>query len=215
MAVALPNGIVLAIASAFAAPTVAATVVSNASECVVTVTNTLVVGDYVEFTSGWAEANNRVFRIKIASGSSVTLEGFDTSSTTRFPAGSGLGTLKKINTWTQISQIINATSSGGDPQYLTYSFLEQNFDSQIPTTTSAQTIALEIADDPTLAGYIAVRTAALARTNYPLRATLPAGGFLLYNGIWAFDETPSMSKGNLMSVKSSIALQGRPVRYAT
>lgn len=215
MAVTLPNGVVLAIASTYAAATVAATVVSNASECVVTVTNTLAIGDYVEFTSGWAAANNRVFRIKAASGTAVTLEGFDTSSTTIYPAGSGLGTLKKILTWTQIAQIIGATSSGGDPQYLTYSFLEQNFDTQIPTTTSAQTLSLEIADDPSLAGYQAVRTAALARTNFALRGTLPGGGFLLYNGIWAFDETPSMSKGNLMAVKAGVALQGRPVRYTT
>ena len=48
-----------------------------------------------------------------------------------------------------------------------------------------------------------------------LRATLPAGGFILYNGIFAFDETPSMTKGNLMAVKAGVALQGRPVRYAT
>lgn len=188
---------------------------SNATESVLTVTNTFSNGDFVEFTSGWSNANNRVFRIKAVSGTGLTLEGFDTTNTTVFPSGSGVGSVRKINTWTQITQIIGASSSGGDPQYQTYSFLEQNFDSQIPTTTSAQSIALEIADDPTLAGYSAIRTAALARSNYALRATLPAGGFICYNGIFAFDETPSMTKGNLMSVKAGIALQGRPVRYAT
>lgn len=214
MAVSLPNGIVLAIASAYTA-NATVTAASNASEAVLTVTNTFTTGDYVEFTSGWANANNRVFRAKAVSGTSVTLEGFDTTSTVNFPAGTGTGTLRKISTWTQISQIIGCTSSGGDPQYQTYSFLEQNFDSQIPTTTSAQSLALEIADDPSLAGYQAIKTAALARSNYALRATLPQGGFILYNGIFAFDETPSMTKGNLMSVKSGCALQGRPVRYAT
>jgi hypothetical protein len=121
----------------------------------------------------------------------------------------------KVTTWTQISQIIGCTSSGGDPQYQTYSFLEQNFDSQIPTTTSAQSLAIEIADDPTLAGYAAIKAVALTRATTPLRATLPAGGFILYNGIFAFDETPSMTKGNLMSVKAGVALQGKPVRYST
>jgi len=214
MAVSLPNGIVLAIASAYTA-NATVTVATNASEAVLTVTNTFTTGDYVEFTSGWANANNRVFRAKAVTGTSVTLEGLDTTSTALYPAGTGTGTLRKISTWTQISQIIGLTSSGGDPQYQTYSFLEQNFDSQIPTTTSAQSLAMEIADDPALAGYQAIRTAALARSNYALRATLPQGGFILYNGIFAFDETPSMTKGNLMAVKSGCALQGRPVRYAS
>lgn len=214
MAVALPNGITLALATAYASA-VTVTAASNASECVITATNTYSAGDYVTFSSGWSRANNRVFRVKSPSGASFTLEGFDTSSTTLFPAGSGTGTVTKINTWTQITQIMSCTSSGGDPQYQTYSFLEQDFDSQIPTTTSAQSLALEIADDPTLAGYIAIKAVALTRATTALKATLPAGGFILYNGIFAFDETPSLTKGNLMSVKAGAALQGRPVRYAT
>lgn len=214
MAVSLPNGIVLALATAYAA-SINVTAATNASEAVLTATNTLVVGDYVEFTSGWSRANNRVFRVKSPSGTTIVLEGLDTSSTTLFPAGSGTGSIRKINTWTQITQIMTCTSSGGDPQYQTYSFLEQDFDSQIPTTTSAQSLALEIGDDPSLAGYQAVKAVAQARATTALRATLPAGGFILYNGIFAFDETPSLSKGNLMSVKAGIALQGRPVRYAS
>lgn len=214
MAVSLPNGIVLAIATAYAS-SLTVTAATNASEAVLTVTNTLANGDYVEFTSGWASANNRVFRLKSVSGTNVTLEGFDTSSTTLFPAGSGTGSIRKINTWTQISQIMNCTSSGGEPQYQTYSFLEQSFDTQIPTTTSAQTLSIEIADDPTLPGYAALKTVAQSRAQTAMRATLPQGGFILYNGIFALDETPSLTKGNLMSVKAGCALQGRPVRYAT
>ncbi|ATQ77903.1 phage tail protein [Massilia violaceinigra] len=214
MAVSLPNGIVLALATAYAA-NLTVTAASNASEAVLTVTNTLVAGDFFEFTSGWSRANNRVFRVKSPSGTTIVVEGLDTTSTTAFPAGSGAGTIRKINTWTQITQIMGCTSSGGEPQYQTYSFLEQDFDSQIPTTTSAQSVALEIADDPALAGYQALKAVAQSRATTALRATLPAGGFILYNGICAFDETPSLSKGNLMAVKAGIALQGRPVRYAT
>ena len=52
MAVSLPNGIVLALATAYAS-SLTVTAASNASACVLTVTNTLAIGDYVEFTSGW------------------------------------------------------------------------------------------------------------------------------------------------------------------
>jgi hypothetical protein len=214
MAVSLPNGIVLAVATAYAS-SLTVTAATNASPAVLTVTNALSIGDYVEFTSGWANANNRIFRLSAVSGTTVTLEGFDTSSVTLFPAGSGTGSIRKINTWTQITQVLSCTSSGGDPQYQTYSFLEQSYDSQIPTTTSAQSLALELGDDPSLAGYIALKAIALTRATTALRATLPAGGFILYNAIFAMDETPSMTKGNLMSVKVGAALQGRPVRYTT
>lgn len=214
MAVSLPNGVVLALATAYAS-SISVTAASNASEVLLTATNTLVVGDYVEWTSGWSKANNRIFRVKSPTGTNLVLEGYDTTNTTFFPVGSGIGSIRKINTWTQITQIIGLTSSGGDPQYQTYSFLEQDYDSQIPTTTSAQSLAIEIADDPNLAGYSALKLVASTRAVTGLRATLPAGGFILYNGIFAFDETPSLTKGNLMAVKAGCALQGRPVRYST
>ena len=214
MSVSLPNGIVLALATAYAAP-LTVTAATNASPCVLTVTNTLAIGDYVAFSSGWSRANNRVFRLSAVTGTTVTIEGLDSSLTSQYPAGSGTGTITKITTWTQITQVIGCTSSGGDPQYQTYSFLEQDFDSQIPTTTSAQSLALEIGDDPALAGYIALKAVAATRATTALRATLPSGGFITYNAIWAFDETPSLTKGNLMSVKAGAALQGRPVRYAS
>ena len=214
MAVSLPNGAIFALATAYAS-NLTVTAASNANPCVLTVTNTLAIGDFVEFTSGWSRANGRIFRISAASGASVTLEGFDTSSTTLFPASSGTGTIRKVNTWTQITQVLECTSSGGEPQYTTYSFLEQDFDSQIPTTTSAQSIAMTIADDPSLAGYSALRAAALTRAVTGLRATMPQGGVILYNGIVAFDETPSMTKGQLMGCRAGFALQNRPVRYAT
>lgn len=214
MAVSLPNGALLAVATAYASA-LTVTAASNASSCVLTVTNTLVAGDIIEFTSGWSRANGRVFRVSAATASTVTVEGLDTTSTVQYPSASGIGSIRKINTFTQVTQIMGCTSSGGEPQYQTFSFLEQDFDSQIPTTTSAQSLALEIADDPALAGYQAIKAIALSRAATALRLTFPAGGFMFYSGIFAFDETPSLTKGNLMSVKAGVALQNRPVRYAS
>ena len=149
--VSLPNGVLLAVATAYAGA-LSVTAASNAGAAVLTVANTLAVGDIVEFTSGWSRANGRLFRLSAASVSAVTLESLDTTSVIQYPASSGIGSIRKINTWTQITQVMGCTSSGGDPQYQTFSFLEQDFDSQIQTTTSAQSLELEIADDPTLAG---------------------------------------------------------------
>lgn len=215
MSVSLPNGISYAIATAYAA-SIGVTAATNATEAVLTTAaNTYAVGDFLEFTSGWSKANNRVFRVKAASSTSVTLEGFDTTSTTLFPAGAGIGSVRKISTWTPITQVLTCTSSGGDPQYATYSFMDQDFETQIPSGTSAQSLALSIADDPTLPHHAALKNAASTRALAALKGVLPSGSILLYNGIVAFDETPSQTKGQVMSVNAGYALQGKPVRYAS
>ncbi|MES2349149.1 MAG: phage tail protein [Pseudomonadota bacterium] len=214
MAVQLPNGIILALATAYANP-LTVTGATNAAETVLSVVNTYSVGDLIEFTSGWSRANGRIFRIKSATGTTVVLEELDTTDTTLFPAGSGTGTIRKINIWTQIQQVTEVTSSGGEPQFVQYEFLENDYQSQIPSTTTAQSIAITVADDPTLAGYAALKKARDSRKLTAMRATLPQGGYLLYNGYVSFDETPSMTKGQLMACRGSFALQGRPVRYST
>lgn len=216
MAFSLPNGVTFAIATAYASP-LTVTAATNATETVLSVTNSLTAGDYVEVTSGWNRLNGRIFRLKAATGTTVTLEGVDadTSSTVNFPAGSGTGSIRKINTFTQISQVLECTSTGGEPQYTTFSLLEEDYDRQIPTTTSAQSLSMSIGDDPSLPGYIALKTIARSRAATALKATFPNGSIIMYNGIFALDETPSMTKGNVMAVNAGVALQGRPVRYAS
>lgn len=216
MAFSLPNGVTFAVATAYAS-SLTVTAATNATETVLTVTNSLTAGDYVEVTSGWNRLNGRIFRLKAATGTTVTLEGIDadTSSTTNFPAGSGTGSIRKINTFTQISQVLECTSTGGEPQYTTFSLLEEDYDRQIPTTTSAQSLSMSIGDDPSLPGYIALKTISRSRAATALKATFPNGSIIMYNGIFALDETPSMTKGNVMAVNAGVALQGRPVRYAS
>jgi hypothetical protein len=95
------------------------------------------------------------------------------------------------------------------------SFLEQNFETQIPTVTSAMSISIGIADDPSLSGYIALKAAADQRAIRALRLQLPDGSFILYNGYVSFNETPTVTKGQVMQVKATLSLLARPVRYAS
>lgn len=213
MSVSLPNGTVYALATTYAVA-LNVTAATNASEAVLTVTNSLTVGDLVEYVSSWAKATMRIFRVKLATGTSITLEGLDTTSTTLYPAGSGTGTLRKIMTWTPISQVLSCESSGGEPKYVTYEFVEAENENEIPNGFSAQKLTMSIADDPTLPHHAALKTATEGRKVAGLKAALPAGGLILYNGFVAFNETPSMTKGQVMAVSCGFALQGRPVRYA-
>lgn len=218
MAVSLPNGVLLALATAYGTP-VTMSALSNANPATATLTDssTFANGDYVEVTSGWSRLNNRVARVTgwSASPETLQLEGINTTDTEDYPVGSGAGSLREITTFTQISQILELTSSGGEQQFVTYSFLEQDFESQLPTQQSPMSMTMVIADDPTLAGYIALKAAAEARDLVALRATLPDGSKILYNGYVSFNETPTMTKNQIMGVTATFSLQGRPVRYAT
>lgn len=213
MAVSLPNGVLLSIATSYAA-SVSVTGITNANPGVATATaHGFSNGDVLELTSGWSRLNNRLVRVSGVTANTFNIEAIDTSSTTLYPTGTGGGSVRKITAFTQIAQILELTSSGGEMQYVTYSFLEQDFESQMPTQSSPQTLSMTIADDQTLAGFIAMKAAAQTRALTGMRATLPNGSILFYNGYVDFDETPSMTKNQVMGCRGGFSLQGRPVRY--
>ncbi|WP_434359914.1 phage tail protein [Parasalinivibrio latis] len=160
--------------------------------------------------SGWSGINDRVAKL----GTGNKLSGFDTRDLQRFPAGGGAGSLAKVDSWVQVSQILSSESSGGEQQFLTYSFLENDFESQIPTQTSPISLTLSIADDDTLPGFLALKAASDAREQRVLRATLPGGSTLYYHAYVSLNETPSTTKGQLMAVSATFSLVSRFTRYS-
>ena len=215
MAISLPNGTTYAVASAYAA-SINVTAASNAAECVLTTaTNTYAVGDFVEFTSGWTRANLRVFRVKLATATSVTLEGFDTTSVKLYPALGGVGSLRKISTWVAIPFMKSFEVSGGEPKYNTEEFIDYPDEIQVPNGFSAVSVKMTIADDPTLPHNAVLQTATDLSAITAVRAVLPSGAPILYSGYVGFNPNPTMSKGQAMVVTCGLAMQGRPVRYAS
>lgn len=213
MAVSLPNGVLLSLATSYG-PVVTVTGITNANPGVATATaHGFTNGDILEVTSGWSRLNNRLVRVAGVTANTFNVEGIDSSNTTLYPAGTGGGSVRKILTWTQISQILELTSSGGEMQYVNYSFLEQDFETQLPTQSSPQTLSMTIADDQSLPGFTAMKAVAQTRALTGLRATLPNGSVLFYNGYVNLDETPSMTKNQVMGCRGGFSLQSRPVRY--
>lgn len=215
MSAKLPDGAIVTLSTTLgSAKTVSA--LTNANPGVATSTaHGFVNGDIVLMNSGWSNLNQKSVRVAGSVANAFNLDGIDTSLTSLYPVGSGTGSASLVGGFTQISQIMGLTTQGGDQQYATFSFLEQNFETQLPTVFSAQSISLEIADDPSLPGYIALKAAADARAFRVLKLQLPDGSFILYYGQISFNETPSLNKGQVMVVKATFALQARPVRYAS
>lgn len=215
MALQLPDGATISIATAYgSALTVSG--ISNAATAVATSTaHGLANGDFVEVTSGWNGINGRVFRVSGVAANTFNLEGFDSTDLVKYPAGGGAGSVKKINTWQQIQQILGLTTSGGEQQYATVKLLENNFETKLPTYFSAKDLAIEIAYDRSLPGYLAVKAASDAGTARAMRLQLKSGAFNLYNGIFSLNETPTVTSGEVMRVTATVSLQGLEVSYAS
>ncbi len=215
MAVQLPNGVLLALGTTIGSD-VTVTALSNANPGVATAAaHGLSDGDIVVVTSGWSRLNNRVVRVDSSTTGTFALEGINTSDTNLYPAGTGTGSVNEVSAWTQLSQVISIETSGGEMQFTTYSFLENDFETQLPTQSSPQPLTLTLADDPSLSGYTALVAAAQTRDNTPLRMTMPNGSVLLYNGVVSVNETPVMTKNEIITVTATFSLQALPVRYAS
>ena len=215
MAVSLPNGSLVAIASGYGSD-VTISAISNADPGVATAAaHGFSDGDYIEVTSDWSRLTDRVVRVDGSTTGTFDLEGINTSSTTIFPAGAGAGTARDITGFTQLAQITGSQSSGGEQQFLDYQFLEADAAKRIPTFKSPAQITFTVADDPSLPGYALAKVANDDRLPRAVRVTLANGGILLYNCYVSLSTIPSLTVNELMTVQVTLSLLGEPVRYAS
>lgn len=215
MGVKLPNGSTVHIAAELEAEK-AVTVATNAAEAVLTATgHGLKEGDIVVIASGWGGTNGRAFKVSVQSADANTfkLKGFDTSDTERFPAGGGTGSFRKVKKWVQITQITEVSINGGEQQFATFGFLEDDFERQLPSTRSAASLEIKMADDPSLPGFKAAAKASDSAAEVPLRLVLKGGSEILYNGYPSLNKTPTLQRNEIMTVSLAYSLSGEPNRY--
>lgn len=216
MSVSLPNGALIHIGSAYGS-NLTVSAVTNASTAVCTSTaHGLANGDYVVFSSGWSRLRDRTFRVANVTANTFELEGIDTTSVTTYPAGSGIGTVKKVTTWTQIQQVLNTATSGGEQQFTEYQFLESDAATSIPTAKSAARFTITVADDPTLAGYIAAKAANDDRAPRALRLSLPNSAKICYYAYVSMASSPSLTQNEVMALEMTATfLNPDPTRYSS
>ena len=212
----VPTGSLYYVASTIAA-TKATTVVTNASEAVVTSTaHGYSNGDYVLVVSGWGRLNKRAFRIKSITTDTFVLEGADTSNTTFFPAGQGVGTVAKVSAWTQLTTVMNPNTSGGDPKKVTYKFIESDVEYSINDGFTATDYTIELdADSIGGAGYTALKTLTDVQTDTIMRMVTRSGSILLVPCTVALNESVRMTDGQINRVVAQFSGNNRAVRYAS
>jgi len=220
MAITLSTGATIAIAKAYlpalGSAATATTALSNASECVVTATHSLAAGDYVVMASGWGLLDQRVARVKSVTGTtSFVLEGVDTSDKSKYPETTGVGTFRKINTWSPLSQVKGISASGGAQQFADITSISDTVIRQIPTVKDAVNMTVDVFDDPTLTWYADVIAADTARSPYALLMTFPNGSKLVANAYWSVMKVPTMETNQALMTQISLSYAAEPVRYSS
>lgn len=214
--IVLPNGSQIAIASTYgAAKTMSA--VTNAAEGVATLeaSHGVVVADIMEMTSGWEDLHGRIVRAKTVVINDVTLESIGTTNTTTYPAGSGIGSVREITAWTNVTQILDTQGQVGEQQYFEYQFLSARRKGRVPTVRNPSSLELQLADDTTQSWYAVVKAASDSLTPTAMRVTLPNGRIIYYNGYWSLSDVPTMTVNQAMTLACSFSLSADVTRYAS
>jgi hypothetical protein len=212
----VPTGTTFHVASSYAASQTT-TAVSNASEAVVTcAAHGFSNGDIVEQSSGWGRLHLRVLRVKGVTTNNYTLEGFDTTNTTFFPAGAGVGSVRKISTFTQITGVMNPQSSGGEPKTVKYKFVESDVEYSINDGFAATDYNMEIdADQIGSAGYTAVKTLTDVQSNSCLKMVMRNNAVMYQPCTVALNEAIKMQDGQINRVTCAFNGNNRGSRYAS
>lgn len=191
---------------------VAVTAISNAVNPVLTVDDAsgLVVGDYLLFTASASTllADKQV-RVTAISGTDVTVEGIDTSSTTKFPAGL-TGEVVKILSWFEVPCVQDVSTDGGEQQFVNFQCLSDDREQQIPTYKSAVTNTFTFAHEYTNPVYPVLREYDETGQVVAIRLYVPrAQEMRLQSGTIAFNDTPTIGVNEIETVSIAVSIRGR------
>jgi hypothetical protein len=216
MSVTLATGTQVSIASTYGTGfTISAITNANPAVATLSASHGVIVGDFIELTSGWDLLTGRVVRVSVVSVNDVTLEGINTSSTTNYPAGTGTGTGREITAWTNITQIQSVATSGGDINFADITTITDTTQKQVPTTRSAQQLNFTVFDDPALAWFAVAQTASDAKAVTALRMVFPNASRMLANGYFSVQKTPTVAVNAPLTAVLGFSAAADPVRYST
>ena len=216
MSITRAVGSTFSIASTYGS-TKSMTAITNATEAVATLeaSHGIAPGDYFEVTSGWDLLNNRLVRAKSVATNDVTLEGIDTTDTSRYPTGTGTGSIREVTAWSQITQVASdIATSGGEQNYADVTTIADSIKKQIPTDRNPVVVTLPVFDDPSLAWYAKVVTASDSSKAYALLAAYSNGSKMVANAYWSLQKVPTIQDGTLRS-QISLTFAAEPTRYST
>ncbi len=210
----LPNGAKVAIATTLGSAIVVSAV-TNANPAVATATaHGLSDGAIVVASApGWSLLDNSVRRVDDGTTNNFEFEGLNSTSTDRFPAGGGVGSVRAITAWTQIPKIPTFESTGGDAKSGTTSYLDDEQDKEYFTGKNPTRLNFTVSYAPDSPQHAAMLAADESGELTVVRLVLKSGRTLYYPGTLFFNPIPVTNKDNEMVNNVSLALQGAFTSY--
>lgn len=215
MAARFINGAKYALSQAIAAA-VAITAITNADPAVASTTAPPAEGDIVVLASGWPELNETVARAgTVVAATSFQIEGVDTTSTSRFPVGEGIGTFSIASSFVSLSQVRDVVMEGGEQDFFEFQYVEDSSSKKrrVPTSKSPDGMTITLDYDPDLAWYDAMIELDRLKEPVVLRETLPNGDVIYYYGYISFNKVPTKTLNENMTVKATFSMLADPIRY--
>ena len=210
----LPDGAKLYMSTGFAAAKTATTVSNATPNAVVgSVAHGYTDGDEVLFTSGWEDVTDTVWRVDNKTTDTLELEGLDSSDTSLFAAGSGVGTLEEVSGWTELQQWLDSQDSGGGAKYVDVNPISRRNAIKLFAGFEAIELNLTFGYDPALASQIAMIAASRVGAKRAFKVVAPGPMVGYFYGNIAINEMPSLSKGTVMQARAAISVLGRFVSY--
>lgn len=215
MSFSIPNGAQLYMGLTYSSDKVI-TAITNANPPVASSTaHGLSANDVVVLNTGWSDFQDRTVKVTAPDANTfgILLDDDDTTDVNRFPSGGGAGKAKKVETWVEITQILNSATEGGDPTYVTGKPLNPPIEFRIPTGNSASGWNLDLGYDRSLPWYPALQNVSRSRTSQAFKLRLVSGDEIYYNCVVFFNGQPSLNVDQVMIVKASLSFQGLYTSY--
>lgn len=209
-----PSGTRLFIQSAISASQ-QVSAVSKANPAVITYVgaDTWTDGGYAALTEvqGMTEFSDALLRVANVNAAGNTFEAEDQDSTLYGTWVSGNASL--VTLATEISVGTGIRFSGGETNFGEYTLMVDGVQRKVPTTVNGATLELDVLWDPTDAGMLALRAAAIAKAKRAFKVRFPDGMEMLFFGFVGASGLPQAD--NMQSIiqsKVSVVMSGLP-RY--
>jgi hypothetical protein len=190
------------------------TAISNASEAVITATNTLTAGDLVVISGvvGMPKINDRVVRVKTPSGTQFTAEGVNSTNWGTYSSGGVANEVTAFQTFDNISQLdlpdagpdeIDVTAISDDERKIVFGH------------DSAQKGTLSLIADPLSAAVVEAAAAATDAKRRVFRVTLQSGYVAIFNAFVSGGTCFSGGVGAAGTASISLTLRNKPQWFAS
>lgn len=190
------------------------TAATNTNPCVMTSSaHGYATNDEILLTTSWEDATDSIYKITVIDANSFSVAGLDTTNTSYYAPGSGVGTAQKASAWTDIPQVLSISSSGGDARFTDISPLSKRNSIKVPTGFNATSVTLSLGHDAAQAGYITMLGISRNLSKVGIKQVISGGAVTYGYGYMSVSENPKLNVNQANTVDAALTILGRTVSY--